>query len=428
MYVCIREGKADDNDMYYEYMSKRYGGATAAAADGTGAGTHMHEQDDTARSEVGVRPSMLKSPSSGLFHVPSSNSLADEHEHEQSVAAAAELNSVKAIAEMLMADMEITPSTSEKTLHKSQSSNSLADVGTPRGSTGTGNRRRAHSGNSSKQVAKTTEDIIVSGVSNSNYNTPNKNTSAGSNKPTTEELLAKYTTAIFQNTDKVITEKHWNYLFHNKLGRDLFLKDLDIKRERNCCLNSMRNVHCMTTAMTVFLDKCLEDFDVKSAMRISNMANTFYYISSGNGLSSRNSDRMLRNESNNNLPTIAESTMDNYLDSSSDGVDNTVEIETIKCYIHKESKIQSHSIWREPGFWDVAMLMGVTHQLDRAHIGPNQPGMAFHWEDIENEDELREIVMEIHNCIFGQLGSIAFTMHDVGLSLTEVGCLVYNYV
>jgi hypothetical protein len=35
-------------------------------------------------------------------------------------------------------------------------------------------------------------------------------------------------------------------------------------------------------------------------------------------------------------------------------------------------------------------------------------------------DTLREAVVDIHNIVFGQLGTLAFTMHEIGLSFEEV--------
>ena len=200
-----------------------------------------------------------------------------------------------------------------------------------------------------------------------------------------------------------IHEDRWRILLAQQEGRDIFLKELDIRRERHDCLYTLSAVESMIDAMVVVLDYCLLLGDVKSAMRISNMANTFYYYP--------------LMDSNGEADICA------------------------KCYIHKEKKFQEHAVWRKDGFWDVAMLMGVTRQLDRQHgeieCASNQESdhvhsphledpsasTLIHWDDIESEEELRDLVVEMHNCIFGQLGSIAFTMHDVGLSMHEVSCV-----
>jgi hypothetical protein len=105
--------------------------------------------------------------------------------------------------------------------------------------------------------------------------------------------------------------------------------------------------------------------------------------------------------------------------------------------------VQAHAVWRKEGFWDSAMLMGISHQLDLQHptrhnvrgsedgaLDPDGAGglgadggggqIILNWDDIESEVALVETVIELHNCIFGQLGSLALTMHDVGLEVEVV--------
>lgn len=114
------------------------------------------------------------------------------------------------------------------------------------------------------------------------------------------------------------------------------------------------------------LDKCHDINDVKSAMRIMNMANTFH--SQDNDLSSR-------------------------------------------IYLSKERDISKHPIWLGQGFWESSLMERLSTELQF------QP--PVNWDDLSQE-LLRETVVSIHNVVFGQLGTIAFNMHELGLSFEEV--------
>ena len=44
---------------------------------------------------------------------------------------------------------------------------------------------------------------------------------------------------------------------------------------------------------------------------------------------------------------------------------------------------------------------------------------ALKWDDL-TQTELTDVVISTHNLIFGQLGSLAFTMHELGMEFQEV--------
>ena len=124
-----------------------------------------------------------------------------------------------------------------------------------------------------------------------------------------------------------------------------------------------RAFQTLAVAMKVFLDYCGHRNDVKSAMRIANMANTFHKDTSN------------------------------------------------KEYLQNEIILRDHKIWKGSSFWQDALLAGIAQQMDLIE--------SVKWDDL-SQDALREVVVSIHNIIFGQLGTIAFTMHELGLTLEQV--------
>ena len=70
-------------------------------------------------------------------------------------------------------------------------------------------------------------------------------------------------------------ELTWNHLLATPAARHFFLQQLDEHRGRHARLGR-NSFHQLRVAMTVALDKCSACDDIKSAMRILNMANTFH--------------------------------------------------------------------------------------------------------------------------------------------------------
>jgi hypothetical protein len=159
-----------------------------------------------------------------------------------------------------------------------------------------------------------------------------------------------------------LNETEWGTLLSSIEASDYFLQELDERRGRHCALND-RAFHTLAIAMKVFLDYCEHRSDVKSAMRIANMANTFHKDTCN------------------------------------------------KEYLQNELILRDHKIWKGAGFWKDALLAGIAQQMDLIE--------SVKWDDLSLE-ALREVVVGVHNIIFGQLGTIAFTMHELGLTLEQV--------
>lgn len=99
-----------------------------------------------------------------------------------------------------------------------------------------------------------------------------------------------------------------------------------------------------------------------------------------------------------------------------------------KMYLQREKVIRDHSIWSRlehsfvlmyllncceysHRFWEEALQQGVIGQLKLTE--------AVIWDELSNE-ELHEAITAVQNIIFGQLGAMAFTMHEIGFSQYQV--------
>ncbi len=137
--------------------------------------------------------------------------------------------------------------------------------------------------------------------------------------------------------------------------------------------------------------------DVRSAMRVKNMANTFHIIEENPNPNNRKSP----------VKSNGREGEERSLSSSSS---------SSKRYLHSDVSIQHHSIWKLPGFWENALKEDIFKQLShQSSISP--------WDEL-NPDLLREAVISIHTMLFGQLGSISMTMLEQGLTKTEVWILL----
>ena len=66
-------------------------------------------------------------------------------------------------------------------------------------------------------------------------------------------------------------------------------------------------------------------------------------------------------------------------------------------------------------------MEGVSKELAAAPLSS-----VVRWDDMPAE-ALREAVMGVHNLIFGQLGALSMTMHELGLALHEAEVRWFMY-
>jgi hypothetical protein len=219
----------------------------------------------------------------------------------------------------------------------------------------------------------------------------------------------------FGETDDLWTE----IIVGSKDARDVFLQELDEKRGSHGRL-SRPAFRQMTLAMKAMLDFCEHNEEVRSAMRVANMANTFHTTVQTRLSQSSEETNAAKKEKDENKQPSSPSEGDGGL-SAFDIKLHTIEKEAgevcedegpgEKHYIQQEPVIKDHPIWREETFWDAALIQGVAEELEHRD--------AVLWDELP-PDQLREVVVGMHNIIFGQLGTMAVTMHEVGLGRVEV--------
>ena len=82
-----------------------------------------------------------------------------------------------------------------------------------------------------------------------------------------------------------------------------------------------------------------------------------------------------------------------------------------KIYLMHHDTIKNHTIWRLEKFWEKSLDSAVKNQISC------QP--CVKWDDLD-QNNLSDLVLSTHNLIFGQLVTLAFTMHELGLEFEEV--------
>lgn len=184
------------------------------------------------------------------------------------------------------------------------------------------------------------------------------------------------------------SEEEWESAFSSKEARDRFLMELDRRRGKQAALLPGA-YSSMSSAMKAFLDQCHETDDAMSAMRISNMANTFHEC------------QRLR------TPSLSSAQDSGSETGTGESAGKGTSCEVHRLYLQCDPKIRDHAIWKKEGFWASALKESVLAELQRSP--------PVRWHEMPHE-ELRESVIAVHNIIFGQLGSLSFVMQQLGLS------------
>ena len=144
--------------------------------------------------------------------------------------------------------------------------------------------------------------------------------------------------------------------------------------------------------------------EVRTAMRIKNMANTFH-------LSFPSETKAKEKVEVNTEESTASDSPSKTSSEAHRPVSNQKSAST-KHYLHNDPSILHHSIWKLPGLWETALKEDIFQQLQ--HQTLTSP-----WDELTPE-ALKELVINIHNMLFGQLGSLSMTMLEQGLSKKEV--------
>lgn len=91
-------------------------------------------------------------------------------------------------------------------------------------------------------------------------------------------------------------------------------------------------------------------------------------------------------------------------------------VDPAKRYLQADGRLKKHPIWRKQNFWENALKEGVFVEMEKIQPTP--------WDELSPEG-LKETVINIHNLVFGQLGTLSLTMREQsGLEKREVGAIL----
>lgn len=172
-------------------------------------------------------------------------------------------------------------------------------------------------------------------------------------------------------------------------GRAYFLRQLNALRGggmASTCLEGGKYDE-LGACLTVFLDKCQAQNDVRAGQQALLMSNTFFRLSSS---TESNSGRRSSTATSMTAPTRE------YL---------------VAC-------VRSHPWWQSRQLWEEALKLNVEYELRQC---PQQSP----WESLSSE-ALRGQVLRVHNLTFGQLGSLALHMHECGVAREDVRAFVHE--
>jgi hypothetical protein len=143
------------------------------------------------------------------------------------------------------------------------------------------------------------------------------------------------------------------------------------------------------------LSYCEQFDDTKRAMRVLNMSNTFYHPAPGH-------------EGDAVAATVPTDVGGGGSGGDVHGPDQHHHhhhhiVDPSKQYLQADPRLKKHPIWRKQNFWENALKEGVFVEMEKL-----QPS---NWDELSPEG-LKESVINIHNLVFGQLGTLSLTMRE----------------
>ena len=215
------------------------------------------------------------------------------------------------------------------------------------------------------------------------------------------------------------SESQWGIMMEQPEARELFLQALDEKR--GSALLSRRSFDVTAMALTAVLNASLQSDDIKSAMRVANMSNTFYCEAEAGEASDAESDDSLGAAALASAsadagddappapapPSAPDSATEagaeaGTAEAESNTPASSLELSSLppvppapssisahfssdrKKYLQREPAIRHHKLWASDGFWEKAFMEGVGEQM-----ALRKPAR---WEDL-GQEALREAVI-----------------------------------
>ncbi|OQR99250.1 hypothetical protein THRCLA_06569 [Thraustotheca clavata] len=163
-------------------------------------------------------------------------------------------------------------------------------------------------------------------------------------------------------------------------GRSGFVQMLNRQRSLDTKLKDENAFQCLVQCFDTFFDACAQHEDIRAAKTAMMLAATFFH--------------------------------------SPDQIQDTSDHRVVRKYIQED--VKHHDLWRNPKFWEKALLLAVGEEL---HKAPQK----IPWEDLpsnlprsEGVFTREEAVSLVHNIVFGQLGSFTLSMVEFDVPLEEI--------
>jgi hypothetical protein len=217
------------------------------------------------------------------------------------------------------------------------------------------------------------------------------------------------------------TSSSFPSLIDTPCGRAYFLRQLDTRRgggTASTCLDP-EIYDKVGACLTLVLNKCQAQKDVRAAQQVLLMANTFF-----RRFPSENSDSggLISASITSVTSTAAVTSMFGVPVPSSSirqPVNRPAQYQNPEEQPKREyllACIRSHPWWQSREVWQEALRLNVNHEL-------SQCPQRRPWESLSSE-ALRGQVLRVHNLTFGQLGSLALHMLECGVARDEMRAFV----
>ena len=226
-----------------------------------------------------------------------------------------------------------------------------------------------------------------SGIDNKKDNNNKGNNKEDQDKNALENFiqqifLATSNDEVEQNITKELMDEI-NILLEKERNRKLVIRLMNLQRSKRQDVGPGFSI--VVDVMNIFLDKCVQQNDVKGGKMMMIMSETFFRFKDNNNENGARSTNDQRNSSSSSSSSATRENRREYLQES----------------------IKNHRIWQNPHFWEEAFFLSVREEVVK-HL------KQVHEGSVNKESNFSEFYK---NILFGQLGSYALNMLNFGVTL-----------
>eukprot|EP01006_Ploeotia_vitrea_P039719 TRINITY_DN66371_c15_g1_i1.p1 TRINITY_DN66371_c15_g1~~TRINITY_DN66371_c15_g1_i1.p1 ORF type:complete len:858 (+),score=444.64 TRINITY_DN66371_c15_g1_i1:374-2575(+) len=205
--------------------------------------------------------------------------------------------------------------------------------------------------------------------------------------------------------------QHIVSLFKTSEGREAFAAVLRARRNVNSGLQLRRSVFRLVgEAILKFLDHAQESMDVRPALLVMIMSQSFFHL----GKSSRRRQRQMKRA----MAAAAGATSADSEVSNSETSESEAEVSEVHGRVYLVQRIRGHPLWQMQRFWEEAFFDSLSVQLSE-----NQ-----RLEKWRSEAEQELAIKRQKNILFGQLGAFSHNMIMFNMDIETVRRFVEKMV